>query len=72
MGHYASEMDSIGNNRYFDRLFKLRNKLQNMPLSSFTVGDFEALYRVMGIDIDKNAHEEDLVRLERKVQKKRK
>ena len=70
MGHYASEVDSDADSNYINRLLKLRKKIEKMPLSRFTVGDFEALYRVMGVDINKNANEEDLVRLERKVKKR--
>lgn len=74
MGHITwREMDPAGaaeQDRRIDRLLKLRKKLENLPLSSFIVGDFEALYRITGVDIHKDAREEDLVRLERKVQKK--
>ncbi len=72
MGHYWREMDPAGadeHDRRIDRLLKLREKLENLPLSSFTVGDFEALYSVMGCDIHKDAREKDLARLEQKVRK---
>lgn len=73
MGHYWREIDPVGaaeHDRSIDRLLKLRKKLENVPLSKFTVSDFEALYRVMGVDIHKDAREKDLVRLEQKITKK--
>jgi len=72
VGHYWREMDPAGaaaHDRRIDRLLKLRKKLENMPLSSFIVADFGSLYRVMGVDIHKDAREEDLARLEQKVRK---
>ncbi len=73
MGHSWREMDPAGaaeHERRIHRLLTLRKKLEDLSLSNFTVGDFEALYRVMGVNTHKDAREEDLARLERKVQKK--
>lgn len=70
MGHSWRDMDPAGaaeHDRRIDRLRNLRKKLENMPLSNFSVGDLGALYRVMGVDTHKDAREKDLARLERKV-----
>lgn len=71
MGHYWREMDPSGaaeHDRRIDRRIKLREKLKDMPLSSFTVGDLKALHRVM--NTFKEAREEDFDRLEKKIQEK--
>ena len=62
LARLAANKDEAG-----QKLLQIRKKLENMPLSSFTVADFEALYRVVGCDIHKDPREEDLVRLEKKV-----
>jgi hypothetical protein len=59
--------EAAAHDRRIGRLLKLREKLEDMPLSDFTVGDLEAIYRVMRMDVNKEAREEDLARLEKKV-----
>jgi hypothetical protein len=51
------------------RAFELRKKLENIPLSEFTVGDFAALYRIVQPRSSLDFEEEDLVRIEQKIQK---
>ena len=73
MGHTWHKFDPAGaaeEAKWTDRLLELRKNLKYMPFSCFTVSDFEALYRVMGLDIHKEAREEDFVRLEQRVRER--
>ena len=70
MGHYLSEMDPAGTDArhtYADRVYKLRNRLESLSMSHFTIGNLGALNRVMGINLAPDPSEKDLQQLERRV-----
>lgn len=74
MGHTWREMDPAGaaaHDRRMDRLLNLRKKLENMSLSEFTAGELKSLYRVMGVghDLLDDPNNEDMTRLEQKLQR---
>jgi hypothetical protein len=71
-GHYFSELfpdEAAESSDFVSRFLELRKKLENIPLSRFTVGDFDALYRVMHQTDIQDVQEEDLVHLELKIKK---
>lgn len=75
MGHYWREMDPIGaeeHDRKMRRGSKLRNKLKNMSLGSFTVNELEAIMRLFGLLNNFEPHEEHLALLEKKIVRKKK
>jgi hypothetical protein len=67
MGHYASEMNL--RTKFQTRLGKLQDKLENIKLSEFTVGDLESLSRVMidTCDVTSTPRESDVEYLEKRI-----
>jgi len=54
----------------WNRAKKLREDITQVPLSAFTAGDFEALYRIMGIGPDDTydaPKQEDVSQLEQRL-----
>ncbi|MEX1063832.1 MAG: hypothetical protein WD898_03390 [Candidatus Paceibacterota bacterium] len=51
MGHYASEMDPeyAARQRIAERMNRIRGELKDVPLGEFTVGELEAVMRLMGL-----------------------
>jgi len=72
MGPSWRDMDPEGFKRqlqFANRLRGLREKLQDMPLSNFTVADLRPLHRVMNPDL-RYINLEDLDHLEQKLEQK--
>lgn len=71
MGHTFREMfpkTAEAHDKRLDRLLKLREEIKDLPLSRFTVGDFEALYRLANIGtIRIGMNEQEIARLEKRV-----
>lgn len=72
MGHTWREMEpgrAEAHDRFIDRLIKAREVLADVPLSEFTAGDLEPLYRVMrtGYVFLQEPSEEDLQRFEKRL-----
>ena len=73
MGHTWREMypaEAETRDNFINRLLKLRKEVAHVSLSEFTVSDFEALYRVMGIgrDLLDGPEEEHLEQLEKRLE----
>lgn len=73
MGHTWREMDPEGaaaHDQYFKRLHALREKLSDVPLSEFTVGELESVMRLMGLCYNTagrcTMNDSDFKKLERK------
>ena len=76
MGHYWREMDPAGAEEHDNKVIRksnLREKFKDITLGEFTVGELEAVMRLMGFAYDGvGTHEEHLRLLEKKVVTKNK
>lgn len=72
MGHYYADMfprDAEEHSKLMSRLIKVKEQVDDMPLSAFTVGELESLLRVIRFDINKSAGNIDLERIEKAIER---
>ena len=66
MGHYLSEKDR---SKFRNRVYSLKKKLRSLSFAYFEVGDFEAIFRILGLHhLGLEPSEEDVERFEKRIE----